>query len=283
MNNTILPALAATLAAGLIFGACDAGPSPHSSTPIDDPATATQLMRAVLAPLAAASYCIETFGESTDLTDAIAKYNERNAGEIQSVINQIEADGGLSPDAYQAIERAAAGDGRLLLGASRQSGCAGLSERYRAGEFDLAAISIRSSASRGEEEDENVLLTLMEWCLEGLPEIDRDTRATVRGEYVSMLNGRYMDLVDGRAIEMVWEDEGDLHLSDPSDLMVIEPDAFHHEWREGLDRTAAGDGDSVDSCIFAPALELFDAIYVHTDLWDELHLQIVRTDTVRIR
>jgi hypothetical protein len=241
-------------------------------------------MRLTLAPLSAAGYCGGAFGEKAELEAAILEYNERNATQIQAVMSAMEAEGGLSPEAYEVAERQAAAEGRLLLGTSRRAACTDLPARYRTGEFDLPAIDrLGSGVSRDPGRDPTNPAALLEWCQAESPELDADNLETIRAEFVALVNHTYLQAVQGRAIEMAWEDDGFLHLHNPADLVVLDEDETPNYWRDGLARAESGDLDPADRCMFLPALHLFSGLFIHLDVWDSMRLQVVRTDTTRIR
>jgi hypothetical protein len=275
------------LAVPLALAACEPPPGRTSPDRQETPTrmdALTATMRLTLAPLSAAGYCGDAFGQKAELEAAILEYNDRNAAQIEALMGAMEAEGGLAPEAYEVAQRQAAAEGRLLLGTSRRAACTDLPARYQAGEFDLPAIDTLGSRVSGDRgPDPTNPTALLEWCQAESPDMDGDIIETVRAEFVALTNHVYLEMVQGRAIEMAWEDDGFLHLHNPADLVVLDEDETPNYWRDGLARAESGDLDPADRCMFLPALHLFSGLFIHLDVWDSSRLQVVRTDTTRIR
>jgi hypothetical protein len=91
----------------------------------------------------------------------------------------------------------------------------------------------------------------------------------VRRDYVHLLDSLSLEQVQGRAPRMVWEQGSNLHVSSPSDLVMIAPESVLAQWQSGLGRGSSGHTtDQADECVFGTAASLFDTVKVHFGVQD---------------
>lgn len=96
-------------------------------------------MLEALVPLGAAAICLKEYGESAELRSAVESHLRRNKEEVQKLTTRVEDAGGMSRaekdlldrEGYQAAVRF------VGQGSAAETTCAGLADRFNAGEFDL--------------------------------------------------------------------------------------------------------------------------------------------------
>ncbi len=134
------------------------------------------------------------------------------------------------------------------------------------------------------------------WAVVSIVSLNRDA---VRDNYVEIINNDLLDIVDNRAEIMAYSKDTDLHIVNPS-YLVIHPsfdigEVFISEWRNGIERIKQGNFENKvikypllfpqnikDSCFFWIAYSKFDQVKIHNFEWDQLKLDIVEDNVTEI-
>jgi hypothetical protein len=104
---------------------------------------------------------------------------------------------------------------------------------------------------------------------------------SIRRDFAAMLDGPLMEKVGRRTDRMVWVEGTNLHMESLATLMDIHPDSIVTAWRVGLERAKTGHTtDDADRCLFGSIASLYDSVFIHTGIWDQGKLRLVRDSVV---
>lgn len=107
----------------------------------------------------------------------------------------------------------------------------------------------------------------------------------IRDDFVKFLNDSLMKKVENRAPQMAWREGPELHLVNPSSLMVIEPETVIDAWRKGIEKAKHyKSDDNADTCLYGTVTSLFDNLHIHSMESDALgrnwtdDITVIRTE-----
>jgi len=101
----------------------------------------------------------------------------------------------------------------------------------------------------------------------------------IRDDYATFLNSQYMEKVQSRAPRLVWREGTALHMVNLSSLLLIEPEKFIAEWREGIKKAKTyAHTDRGSECVFGTLTSLFDNLHIYSLTIDGLG--VVQEDSV---
>jgi hypothetical protein len=102
----------------------------------------------------------------------------------------------------------------------------------------------------------------------------------IRADFAKKLNEVSLDSVQHRADRMVWAEGTDLHVVSVAGLNDIEPQRVISEWRTLI---ASGTKPTQkDPCVAGSLVSLYDRVLIHTWVWDNLGLKVIRDDVTTI-
>lgn len=105
----------------------------------------------------------------------------------------------------------------------------------------------------------------------------------IRESFVRSMNEMALQAVDQRAERMIWKEGNELHVENPSALVVVDKKEVISEWQDGVQRSIEGQStDPADKCLYGTVTSMFDSVTIHSKEFDSLGSQVVSEDTTVI-
>jgi len=105
----------------------------------------------------------------------------------------------------------------------------------------------------------------------------------IRDDFVATLNAALLEKVENRSDVMAWRENSDLHVRNLSTFFEIEPEEIIEEWRANIELSKKFQNpDDTHRCFYGTITTLFDNVVIHTGVWDEFGLNLVRDDVTTI-
>jgi hypothetical protein len=111
------------------------------------------------------------------------------------------------------------------------------------------------------------------------PGIQFDGNA-IRADFAKKLNDAALDSVQHRADRMVWAEGTDLDVVNVAGLNQIEPEEIISEWRTLIESSTLP--TQKEPCVARSVLSLYDRVLIHTWVWDNLGIKVIRDDVTTI-
>ena len=106
------------------------------------------------------------------------------------------------------------------------------------------------------------------WAVIFSVSIDRNS---IRDDYVTLQNKLHLEKVQNRAPKMVWREGSELHLTNLSSLLAVDPEEIIEGWRKGIE--SAKEYKHTDKgaiCVFGTVTSLFESLHIHSMTSDAL-------------